>query len=57
MCVHQTWAQKNFVKATDQNSAGYTYLKDKFPRISKAQIKEGVFGICWTSIKTVNYWA
>jgi uncharacterized protein YhbP (UPF0306 family) len=42
-CVHQIWTQQNFVKAIDQNSAGYTYLKHKFPRISKAQIKEGVF--------------
>jgi hypothetical protein len=34
---------KNFVKATDQNSAGFTYLKNKFPGISDTKIKEGVF--------------
>jgi hypothetical protein len=32
---------KNFVKAMDQNSAGFTYLKNKFPRISDAKIREG----------------
>jgi hypothetical protein len=26
-----------------QNSAGFTYLKNTFPRISDAKIKEGVF--------------
>jgi hypothetical protein len=34
---------KNFVKAMDQNSVGFTYLKKKFPRISDAKIKEGIF--------------
>jgi hypothetical protein len=27
----------------DQSSAGYMYLKNKFPRISDATIKEGIF--------------
>jgi hypothetical protein len=27
----------------DQNSAGFMYLKNKCPRISDANIKEGVF--------------
>jgi len=27
----------------DQNSAGFRYLKNKFPGISDAKIKEGVF--------------
>lgn len=27
----------------DQNSAGFIYLKEKFPRISDAKIKEGIF--------------
>jgi hypothetical protein len=27
----------------DHNSAGFTYLKKKFPTISDAKIKEGVF--------------
>ena len=27
----------------DQNSAGFTYLKNKFPRINDAKMKEGVF--------------
>jgi hypothetical protein len=34
---------KNFVMAVDQNSTGFMYLKSKFPRISDAEIKEGVF--------------
>ena len=33
---------KNFVKAMDQNSSGFMYLKNKFPRITYAKIKEGV---------------
>ena len=27
----------------DQNSAGFMYLKNKFPRISDAKIKKGMF--------------
>jgi len=27
----------------DQNSVVFTYLKNKFPRISTAKIKEGIF--------------
>jgi len=27
----------------DQNSTGFMHLKNKFPRISDAEIKEGVF--------------
>jgi hypothetical protein len=34
---------KSFVKAMDQNSAGFMHLKTKFPRISDAKIKEVVF--------------
>ena len=34
---------KNFVKAMDKAGAGFTYLTRKFPRISDAKIKEGVF--------------
>jgi hypothetical protein len=34
---------KNFVKAMDQYSTGFMYLKNKFPRTSDAKIKEGVF--------------
>lgn len=34
---------KNFVKAMDKNGAGFQYLKEKFPKISDAKIKEGVF--------------
>ena len=33
---------KNFVKAMD-NSPGFMYLKQKFPKISDAKIKEGIF--------------
>jgi hypothetical protein len=37
---------KNVLKAMDQHSAGFIYLKNKFPRISDAEIKEGVFVGC-----------
>jgi hypothetical protein len=33
---------KNFVKGIDQNGAGFAYLKETFPRISDAKIKEGI---------------
>jgi len=32
---------KNCVKAMYQNTAGFMYLKKKFPRISDTKIKEG----------------
>lgn len=34
---------KNFVKAMDQGGAGFRYLQEKFPRISQAKLKEGIF--------------
>lgn len=34
---------KNFVKAMDKDGAGFHYLKEKFPRVSDAKIKEGIF--------------
>jgi hypothetical protein len=34
---------KNFVEAMDKNGAGFIYLKHKFPRLSDAKIKEGIF--------------
>jgi len=34
---------KNVVNTMDQNSAGFMYLKNKFPRINDAKMKEGVF--------------
>jgi hypothetical protein len=33
----------NFVKAMDKNGARFMYLKQKFPRLSDAKIKEGIF--------------
>jgi hypothetical protein len=35
---------KNFDKARDKNTAGFMYLKNKFPKIRDAKIKKGVFG-------------
>jgi hypothetical protein len=35
--------KKTLVKAMDQNSAGFMYMKNKFPRIYDTKIKEGVF--------------
>lgn len=34
---------KNFVKALDRNRRGFLYLKQKFPRVSEAKIKEVIF--------------
>jgi hypothetical protein len=34
---------KSFVKAMDQDGQGFLYLQGKFPRISNAKIKEGIF--------------
>ncbi|KAK1787970.1 hypothetical protein P4O66_016453 [Electrophorus voltai] len=33
----------NLVKAMDQNGSAFKYLSEKFPRISEAKIKEGIF--------------
>jgi hypothetical protein len=37
------------IKAMDQNGAGFAYFKNKFPSISDAKIKEGVF--LWPKIR------
>jgi hypothetical protein len=34
---------KNFVKAMNQEEATFTYLLEKFPRLSEAKLKEGTF--------------
>jgi len=34
---------KNFVKGTDKTSHGIEYLRNKFPNVSDAKIKEGIF--------------
>jgi hypothetical protein len=34
---------KNFVKATNQEEAAFTYLWEKFPRLSETKLKEGIF--------------
>ena len=34
---------KIFVKVMDKESEGFAYLKQKFPKISEAKIKEGIF--------------
>ena len=33
---------KNFVKAMNQEEAAFTYLWEKFPRLSEAKLKEGI---------------
>jgi len=33
---------KNFVKAMNQEEAAFTYLQEKFPRLSEAKLKEGI---------------
>ena len=34
---------KNFVKAMNQEEAAFTHLREKFPRLSEAKLKEGIF--------------
>ena len=34
---------KNFVKGLDREGDGFKYLRTKFPRISEAKVKEGIF--------------
>ena len=34
---------KNFLKAMKQEEAAFTYLWIKFPRLSEAKLKEGIF--------------
>jgi hypothetical protein len=41
--THQTLSDKNFVKAMDQTGSAFKYLAEKFPPLSEAKIKEGVF--------------
>ena len=35
--------KKNSVKAMNQEEAAFTYLREKFPRLSEAKLKEGIF--------------
>lgn len=35
--------QKNFVEAMPRNGIGFIYLKEKFLKLSKTKIKEGIF--------------
>jgi hypothetical protein len=34
---------KDFVKAMNQEEAAFTYLREKFPGLSEAKLKEGIF--------------
>jgi len=34
---------KNFVKAMNQEEAAFTYLQEKFPRLSEVKEKGGIF--------------
>jgi len=34
---------KNFVKAMNQEEAAFTYLRETFPRLSEAKLKEDIF--------------
>jgi len=34
---------RNFVKDMNQEEAVFTYLREKFPRLSEAKLKEGIF--------------
>jgi len=40
----KAWSdKKNSVQAMNQKEAAFTYLRDKFPRLSEAKLKEGIF--------------
>ncbi|GBM64754.1 hypothetical protein AVEN_263281-1 [Araneus ventricosus] len=41
--LHQEGLMKNFVKAMDCGGSGFQYLRLKFPKVSEAKIKEGIF--------------
>jgi len=41
--AHQTRSDDSFVKAMDRTGSTFKYLAEKFPRLSEAKIKEGVF--------------
>ena len=42
--VHLKLGQmKNFLKTMNQEEAAFTYLWEKFPRLSEAQLKEDIF--------------
>ena len=34
---------KTFAKAMNQEESAITYLREKFPRLSEAKLKEGIF--------------
>ena len=34
---------KNFVKGVDKTGCGFEYVRNKFPNVSDAKIKEGIF--------------
>jgi len=34
---------KNFVKCMDKTGRGFHYVRNKFPNVSDAKIKEGIF--------------
>jgi len=34
---------KNFVKGMDKIGRGFEYVRNKFPNVSDAKIKEGIF--------------
>ena len=34
---------KNSVNAMNQEEAAFVYLREKFPRLSEAKLKEGIF--------------
>jgi hypothetical protein len=34
---------KNFIKAMNKHGKGFEYLRDKFPRLRHAELKEGIF--------------
>ena len=36
---------KNFVKAMNQEEAAFTYLQEKFTRLSKVKLKEGISNV------------
>jgi len=46
---------RHFVKAMNQQEAAFTYLREKFPRLSEAKLKEIIFtGLKYETLSRTN---
>ena len=42
-CAHKAGPHENFVKYMDKTNHGFEYVRNKFPNVSDAKIKESIF--------------